>query len=248
MDIFCLFTCGKIGKKTLEIALKHLTNCSHTQSDDITTKKTGPAFIENVKSLLLDKAGSSLVIADKNNHLKTHRTALAELIGKLNKGIQVKKGKGESLRETKLVRMKVRLVAVTWDLDAHSLAKLHQISGQRIIQRGENHQSLRPQLTAGGLEAHDAILWRFLKTFEEFDPVINPKDQDFKQIIELKFAGSIEDNLKELCKQLQKICPDVFPRNTDLANLKIEKALEFARAYKPQIKKEMKIEPAMQNL
>ncbi|KAA1064922.1 hypothetical protein PGT21_019322 [Puccinia graminis f. sp. tritici] len=235
------------GKTTLAIALKHLTKCSHTQSDDITTKKTGPAFIENVKSLLLDKSGPSLVIADKNNHLKTHRTALVELIAKLKEGIQVKKGKGKGSRETELVRMKVRMVAVTWDLEAHSSGELHQIAAQRIVQRGENHQSLRPELTSGGLEAHDAILWRFLKTLEDFDPDINPEDQPFRHIIQLKFADSIENNLEDLCAQLSKICPGLLAPEDRIDSQKMKNALETARAYKPSIKKEMKVEAALQS-
>ncbi|KAH9444787.1 hypothetical protein Pst134EB_025046 [Puccinia striiformis f. sp. tritici] len=235
------------GKTTLAVALKNLTTCSHTQSDDITTKKTGPAFIENVKGLLLEKAGPGLVIADKNNHLKTHRAALAELIHKLNEGIHVKKGKGKGSREAELVRMRVRLVAVTWDLESHPSGELQHLAGQRIIQRGANHQSLRPELTSGGLEAHDAILWRFLKTYEEFDPEINSEDQDFRQMIELKFTASIEDSLKELCAKLQAICPGILPAGIDLDDQKIKQAVEFAKSFKPEVKKEMKIEPALQN-
>ncbi|PLW54477.1 hypothetical protein PCANC_05601 [Puccinia coronata f. sp. avenae] len=235
------------GKTTLAIALKKLTKCSHTQSDDITTKKTGPAFIENVKSLLMDKSGPSLVIADKNNHLKSHRAALVELIGKLNEGIQVKKGKGKSSRETELVRMRVRLVAVTWDLDAYPSAELHQIAAQRIEQRGEHHQSLRPELTPGGLEAHDAILWRFLKTYEEFDPDINPEDQEFGRTIRLKFADSIENNLKDLCAELHRISPGLVAGEGTVSQSEMEAALELARAYKPHIKKEMKVEGGLQH-
>ncbi|KNZ51113.1 hypothetical protein VP01_408g2 [Puccinia sorghi] len=236
------------GKTTLAVALKNLTKCAHTQSDDITTKKTGPAFIENVKSLLIDKAGASLVIADKNNHLKSHRAALGELIGKLRVGIQVKKGKGKGSRESELVQMRVRLVAVTWDLDAHSSAELHQIAALRIVQRGENHQSLRPELTSGGLEAHDAILWRFLKTYEEFDPDINPEDQEFHKIIQLKFTDSLEKNLKELCTELRRICPNLLAASEgSMGKAEMEKALEIARSYKPQIKKEMKGEGALQH-
>ncbi|POW15528.1 hypothetical protein PSTT_02102 [Puccinia striiformis] len=149
------------------------------------TKELDDFIHENVKGLLLEKAGPGLVIADKNNHLKTHRAALAELIHKLNEGIHVKKGKGKGSREAELVRMRTR-IDIRW------------------IGSSRRYPVEVP------------------KTYEEFDPEINSEDQDFRQMIELKFTASIEDSLKEF-------------KQWSSPNLK------------PEVKKEMKIEPALQN-
>lgn len=235
------------GKTTLAIALQSLINCKHTQSDDITTKKTGPAFIENVKELLIQDSGSRVVIADKNNHLKNHREALVALTSKLKDGMEIKTGKGsKGSRQTKMIRLNVRLIAITWDLDRHSASALHEIASRRVVKRGENHQSLRPELTAGGLQAHETILWRFIKTFEEFDNQINPEDRGFHDSIELKFGDSIESNLVALCARLQHLIPDQFI-GRDLSPSRIGRALRDAEDYKPRIKKEMKIDSALQN-
>ncbi|OAV89788.1 hypothetical protein PTTG_28563 [Puccinia triticina 1-1 BBBD Race 1] len=232
------------GKTTLAVALKTLVECGHTQSDDITTKKTGPAFIENVKAMLLAKEGPSVVIADKNNHLRTHRAALAELVEKLAEGVTVKKGRGKGAA-TERVRVRVRLVALTWDLESHPADELHRVAGQRIVVRGANHQSLRPELTAGGLEAHDAILWRFLKTLEPFDPALHPEDRAFRHAVPLLFAAPLDANLRTLCTHLHALCPALVSPQLAADPRRIAQALETAKAYRPAVKKEMKVEPGL---
>lgn len=47
----------------MSVALAHLFSFGHTQSDDVSGKKPGPAFIKNVTSLL---STHDVVIADKS--------------------------------------------------------------------------------------------------------------------------------------------------------------------------------------
>jgi tRNA splicing ligase len=50
------------GKTSVGVALTHLFNFGHTQSDDVTVKKAAPVFLQNVKDLL---GKHTVVIADK---------------------------------------------------------------------------------------------------------------------------------------------------------------------------------------
>ena len=47
---------------TIAVSLAELFQFGHTQSEDVRSKKKGPAFIQNVKKLLRDH---DVVIADK---------------------------------------------------------------------------------------------------------------------------------------------------------------------------------------
>jgi tRNA ligase len=51
-----------VGKTAISVALAHLFGFGHTQSDDVTTKKSGPTFVKNVLGLLKKH---DVVIADK---------------------------------------------------------------------------------------------------------------------------------------------------------------------------------------
>jgi tRNA ligase len=51
-----------LGKTSVGLALAHLFNFGHTQSDDVKAKKAAPVFLKNVKDLLQQH---NVVIADK---------------------------------------------------------------------------------------------------------------------------------------------------------------------------------------
>jgi tRNA ligase len=52
------------GKTTVSLALSHIFNFGHTQSDDVNVKKAAPVFLNNVKALLRPNQ-FDVVIADK---------------------------------------------------------------------------------------------------------------------------------------------------------------------------------------
>ncbi|CAH7682142.1 RNA ligase-domain-containing protein [Phakopsora pachyrhizi] len=225
------------GKTTLAVALSKLLRCDHTQSDNITTRKTGPAFIENVKSLILNRVGPKLIIADKNNHLKTHREALTNLSREIRNGIQF--GKSRDCREIR--RLNVRLVALVWDIKSFPKAQLLQVSSDRIMKRGNNHQSLRPEITENGFRTHESILMKFLRDFQGFDKALNREDMGFNEVIKLNFLGTVETNLKIMIDRLLKICPEEF-NDIKLDEKSIKNCVVEALNYKVELKKEMKVD------
>ncbi|KAJ7064971.1 RNA ligase-domain-containing protein [Mycena amicta] len=129
------------GKTAVSVALAHIFGFGHTQSDDVRAKKPAPIFIKNVTTLLNKH---DVVIADKNNHLIQHRTAL--------------RFPGHNPR--------IRLLALNWSLENTTHAEVHRVCGARIAARGANHQSLRP---SENLE-HEQVIWMFINTTEPLAP------------------------------------------------------------------------------
>ncbi|KAJ7304654.1 RNA ligase-domain-containing protein [Mycena albidolilacea] len=131
------------GKTAVSVALAHIFGFGHTQSDDVRAKKPATVFIKNVLGLLAKK-GVDVVIADKNNHLTQHRTALRAAVA------------GRS--------PPVRLLALNWSLEGIPPATVHAVCASRIAARGENHQSLRP--AEGAPREHEQVVWMFINKTE----------------------------------------------------------------------------------
>ncbi|KAJ7153566.1 RNA ligase [Mycena crocata] len=132
------------GKTAVSVALAHIFGFGHTQSDDVRAKKPAPIFIKNVTNLLKTH---DVVIADKNNHLKQHRTQLRSAIA------------GRS--------PPVRLLALNWSLEGLAPADALRICAARIAARGANHQSLRPDPDGdGGKSKHEQVVWMFVNQTE----------------------------------------------------------------------------------
>lgn len=130
-----------------------------------------------------------------------------------------------------------RLVALVWSLKDLPHNELHRICSDRIVERGQNHQSLRPVETG----EHDIILMRFFSQIESFDPVFNTdSDAYFNNIVEMKITWSFEDALKHVVRSLADI--GVLPTGTALTPAEIETATERVGEYKPKIIKEMKLD------
>jgi len=75
---------------------------------------------------------------------------------------------------------------------------------------------------------HEAILWRFIDSSEEFES----KEAD--ETIELKVQNSLEENLAIVIERLAELMGLEKPEEE-----KVEEALEWARGYDPEVKKEM---------
>ncbi|KAF5357059.1 hypothetical protein D9756_006525 [Leucocoprinus leucothites] len=153
------------GKTSVALALVHLFGWGHTQSDDIKAKKSAPVFIQNVHRLLKKH---DVVIADKNNHLKQHRTQLHELASKF--------------------KPPARLIALNWSFSHLSPPITHQICSDRIISRGTNHQTLVPS-DPSSKKTHQQILWMFLNAYEE----LTPSEVDASIDLELSEDSELEE-------------------------------------------------------
>ncbi|TFK17845.1 hypothetical protein FA15DRAFT_710412 [Coprinopsis marcescibilis] len=133
------------GKTTVSLALAKLFGFGHSQSDNVQGKKAAVTFVKNVVGLLKTH---DVVIADKNNHLRQHRTALREATSNFSPP--------------------VRLLALHFDITSKPPATIHRICSERIFKRGENHQTLRPDPTSKGF--HEEVVWQFIGSSEELAP------------------------------------------------------------------------------
>lgn len=145
------------GKTTIGIALNKLFGFAHTQSDDVLSKKTAPTFKKNIVDCF---KSTDVVYADRNNHIQKHYDELS--------GLQEEKAFQKTLKP-----YNVRLVGITWDIDQRPYHRLLRLCSERIVGRGENHQTLRPDATVDA--EHEAVVSSFLHHFTTPDPTIFDK-------------------------------------------------------------------------
>ncbi|KAI0052022.1 hypothetical protein FA95DRAFT_112242 [Auriscalpium vulgare] len=187
-----------VGKTSVAVALASLFGFGHTQSDDVKVKKAAPVFVKNVQKLLNNH---DVVIADRNNHLRQHRDALREAV----KGMDPP----------------VRLLALNWSLDLpHST--VHRICGDRVLARGDNHQSLLGDPLA---KAHEDVIWMFIHQLEELD------DNEVDVSVEMDLAESLEDSLERAVNGIVSVLGLQKPSRE-----KMGEALAAARGYAPSTK------------
>ncbi|KAF9496652.1 RNA ligase [Pleurotus eryngii] len=207
------------GKTAVSVALAHIFGFGHTQSDDITVKKAAPAFVRSVKTLL---ETHNVVIADKNNHLSQHRTALRDA--------------------TKSLSPPVRLLVLNWNHvlfptptspspNSLSWPAIHRLASNRIVSRGTNHQSLLADETPS--RGHEGVVWKFMKEAEdltegEYDAVV---DMDLQESLE----ESVERAANALCKEL-----DLGPPSKELVREGVDKAKGYVPTKKAEEGKEKK--------
>ncbi|KAG6856323.1 hypothetical protein H0H87_005524 [Tephrocybe sp. NHM501043] len=187
------------GKTAVSIALANIFGFGHTQSDDVLVKKPAPQFIKNVKELLQT---NNVVIADKNNHLAQHRKALRDL--------------------TKSTAVPTRLLVLNWGVGNVPQATVHRVCGDRVTQRGANHQTLRPDAEKG----HEEVIWMFLNTREDF------ADNEADAVVEMKVEEDMEATVRRAvdgCVKILKLEPP--------SEEKIMEALAAINAYRPAVKK-----------
>ncbi|KAL1408512.1 tRNA ligase [Vanrija albida] len=142
------------GKTTIGVALSKLFGFAHTQSDDILSKNTAPTFKRNIVELLKK---NNVVFADRNNHIDKHYNEIY--------GLRDEKGYAKILKP-----YNVRLVGLVWNVDALPYHRLLRLCSERVVNRGDNHSTLRPDLTADA--EHEAVVGSFLHRFTTPDPLL----------------------------------------------------------------------------
>jgi tRNA ligase len=229
------------GKTIVGLALTELFGWGHIQNDDITTKKTAKTFCSQVKSLLQT---SDVVFADRlatlficdcqrflessvsltvmsifvrsNNHLAQHRDQLADIAKQL------------------APRYRVRTVALVWDILSLPQNELHRICTDRIVSRGDNHQSLRPSET----REHEGVVDFFISDYQAFDPAFNKGDGSLDQVIDINVEHdpltALGNVTSRLCELLEMVAPD---------REELEAALDRAKNFKASIRKNMDYTP-----
>ena len=181
------------GKTTIAVALAHLFGFAHTQSDNVRAKKTADAFHRNVAQL---SESHAVVIADRNNHLVSHRDGIRDAV--------------------KRVRPRPQLVALNWNFANTPKTAVHRVACDRILGRGENHQTLRP----GGGARYEDIVRRFIKEAEELD------ENEVDDVIEMELDESIEDALARAVNGVVDVLGLEKPTDEQMGEA-LRKAIEY---------------------
>jgi tRNA ligase len=205
------------GKTAVAVALAHIFGFAHTQSDDVHVKKPAPVFMKNVTSLLQEH---DIVIADKyalllllvpsakpihrNNHLRQHRQSLRDATSKY--------------------KPPVRLLALNWSIADKPPATIHRICGDRIQERGENHQTLRADKSNAKL--HEEVIWMFINKREDL------AESEVDAIVDM----DLEENLEATVRRAVEGCVSVLGLEKP-AEEKIKEALDAVIGYVPMTKK-----------
>ena len=187
------------GKTLVGVALSELFQFGHTQSDDVTTKKTAPTFLKNIAALL---GKVNVVYADRNNHIDKHYNELSKL-GDTDKSLR---------------NYDVRLIAIVWDVKGEPYHRTLRTCAERVIKRGDNHQTLRPDTTPEA--EHEAVVGKFLRDFTE------PDEELFDALLRVKVTDTPGDVLRKLVAELVPLLDLVAPSEAEVDHA-IQKAFEY---------------------
>ncbi|KAK0539930.1 tRNA ligase [Tilletia horrida] len=156
---------------------------------------------------------------------------------------------------TKPAALRIRLIALTWSFDSHALNEVHRICSQRIMQRGDNHQSLRVEGSSSTASStsnnkraklpHELILWNFLEELQPFGSSLGGEgdegqaDEVFDATIRLEVEYDQERALRVAISQLAPLLDLTQPSEEQIRN-----GLAAARGYKVAVRKEMNLSGA----
>jgi len=199
------------GKTTVGRMLKILYDIGHIQSDDIQKKKPAPEFIANVCKEFDNK---SIVMADKNNHLKRHRSELCEKLKQIYPDT-------------------LWIIALYWNIETVKERDILEFARERIEKRGENHQNLTPEKTAN----YPHIIRMFLNNYENLDIENNIEDNLINEVIEVDFKEDSISIVKKIVKALNlepktdKELEDAFKQANEIKTEINSKARNIAPLY-----------------
>ncbi|KAJ3339153.1 hypothetical protein HDU93_008539 [Gonapodya sp. JEL0774] len=189
------------GKTTLAVALTELFGFGHVQNDNITNKKNPMKHF--VDAIFNEFKDHDTVIADKNNHLFEHRQNLIASMRNQYPGC--------------------RVIALDWQVDPAQEQEILEVTTQRVISRGENHQSLTPNRTEG----FQKVLRNFIRKRDPID-LSKRADKGIDKVISLSVFSDTRSNLVTVIREMGLEMP------TDEA---IDQAMLIAFAYKPTVVK-----------
>ena len=109
----------------------------------------------------------------RNNHIIKHYSELSEVAD-----------------ARPLTCFNVRLVAIVWDVKSQPYHRLLRICSERVVRRGDNHQTLRPDPTAKA--EHEAVVGQFLRNWTLPDPEL------FDSVIRVQVADTPRQTLGKL--------------------------------------------------
>ncbi|KFA75033.1 hypothetical protein S40288_06590 [Stachybotrys chartarum IBT 40288] len=203
--ILCPIATIGCGKTTIALALVHLFGWGHVQNDNITGKGRPPKFTKAVLDQLKDKRA---VIADRNNALKHERKQI--------------------LTDAKLQHANVKLVCLNFRHDEDRIDEIRQITRERVLERGDNHQTIH---AASDKDKFLAVMEGFVNRFEPCNPYVRP-DDGFDLVIDLDPTVGSRSNLATTVKHLNQSLPGLVEKVPTEEEL--DAAIEVALGYKPE--------------
>ncbi|KAK4103473.1 hypothetical protein N658DRAFT_493953 [Parathielavia hyrcaniae] len=194
------------GKTTIGLALGSLFGWGHIQNDNITGPKRPPRF---TRALLDELEDHDAVFADRNNAMKHERK--------------------QFINDVKLQHATARLVALNFV--HHDIDKIRQVTQDRVLARGDNHQTIQAATEMGKVVG---IMEGFIKRFEACDVEREP-DAGFDAVIDLDPTAGSRENLEIAVKELRRLYPNFvkeMPSAEDM-DAALQAALE---GYKPDLR------------
>lgn len=176
------------GKTTVALALVRLFGWGHVQNDNIPKQKNKPKKFAFEVSHSLGEHG--VVIADRNNHQRRERKQLMDDIYPV-------------LPDAQFVALHY-----VHEPKEQRLPIIREITRKRVLERGDNHQSIRAGTNAQ--EEIIGIMEGFLGRFEAIDTSRVP-DQWFDQVIDLDVCASSRENLETVVKAMHAAYPRLVP-------------------------------------
>jgi tRNA ligase len=143
-----------------------------------------------------------------NNHIDKHYEELYDLCTGMNSD--------KTIRE--LQKYNTRLIGIEWDIKRHPYHRLLRLCSDRVVGRGDNHATLRPDATGS---EHEAIVGKFLRNYT------SPDSDLFAQMIDVSVLVSPEEAVRHIISELS---PLLHLPTIDDAQLLA--AFESARQYK----------------
>lgn len=116
----------------------------------------------------------------------------------------------------------VRLLALNWALDKPP-ATIHRICGDRVMNRGDNHQTLRADAVD---KKHEEVIWMFINKTEEL------AENEVHEVVDMDIEDDFERSLDRAVDACVRILGVKKPSQEDIG-----KALAAARAYSPSTKR-----------
>ncbi|GMG52723.1 unnamed protein product [Ambrosiozyma monospora] len=201
------------GKTTIALILQKLYPdlVGHIQNDNL-SNPVKDKLEKGALELFIDK---QIVVLDKNNHQFRERKQIFDNFAKLNKVIPKDK--------LKFVCLNFVSGSGAPDMD------LWEVTKNRIIERGDNHQSIKAE---GDGKLAEGIMKGFINRFQPVNAKRQP-DSAFDLVIDLEVNAnrSSLDNAKMIVKHLREFASDLqLPEPTEG---QFQKAFDDALKYKP---------------
>ncbi|KAF9784263.1 hypothetical protein IL306_007573, partial [Fusarium sp. DS 682] len=205
--ILCPIATIGCGKTTLAMGLSHLFGWGHVQNDNISGKGRPPRF---TKMVLDELKNHPAVIADRNNAQRHERKQI--------------------ITDVKLQHSTAKLVCLNFKHDEESIDEIRRITQERIIARGDNHQTIH---AASDKEKFIGVMEGFINRFEACNPHSRP-DDGFDAVIDLDPTAGSRQNLETVVTQMHKLFPNLIKEIPSAEAF--DAAIDYALGYKPDFK------------